>query len=126
MSEISSAIIAGFVDEGNEKADRIEQCLLDLEKKPGSNELLAEVFRAMHSLKGATSFLGFTKLCALAHAGESLLTRLRDGSLQINPDVTNALLSLVDVMRDLLSEIAATGSEGCGDHSALFSRLKQL
>ena len=125
MTELGFAI-AGFVDEGNEKADRIERCLIDLEKKPGSKELVVEIFRAMHSFKGATSFLGFTELCALAHAGESLLTRLRDGSLQMNPDVASALLSLVDVMRDLLSEIAATGQEGSGDHSVLLKTLKQL
>jgi two-component system, chemotaxis family, sensor kinase CheA len=125
MSEIST-IVAGFVDEGNDKADRIEQYVIDLEKKPGSKELLVEVFRAMHSLKGATSFLGFTKLCALAHAGENLLARLREGSLQVNPEVTSALLSLVDVMRDHLSQIAATGREDYNDNAALLSKLRRL
>jgi len=75
-------------------------------------ELLVEVFRALHTIKGATSFLGFTKLCALAHTGESLLARLRDGALAINQEIITALLSLVDAIREMLSDIAATGQEG--------------
>ncbi len=71
MSEMS-AIVLEFVEEGNEKADQLEKYLIQLENSPASQELLVEVFRALHTIKGATSFLGFTKLCALAHTGESL------------------------------------------------------
>jgi two-component system chemotaxis sensor kinase CheA len=125
MNETSD-IVAGFIDEGNEKTDRLERHLICLEKDPGSKELLTEIFRAIHSLKGATSFLGFTKLGALTHAGESLLARLRDGSLMATPEIISALLLLVDAMRELLGQIAATGSEGNGDHSALMATLSRM
>jgi two-component system chemotaxis sensor kinase CheA len=121
-----NAIIMQFVEEGNEKADRVEQHLLQLEENPSSRELLAEVFRAMHTIKGATSFLGFTKLCTLAHTGESLLVRLRDGTLVTNPEIISALLSLVDAIREGLSDIAATGQEGNSEYGALMSRLVRL
>ena len=121
-----NAIVIEFVEEGNEKADQVERHLIDLEKNPSSKELLAEVFRALHSIKGATSFLGFTKLCALAHTGESLLARLRDGALVINPEITSALLSLVDAIREILSEIAATGAEGKADYATLIATLTRL
>ncbi len=52
-----SAIVTEFVEEGNERADQVERHLIQLEKNPGSRELLAEVFRAMHTIKGATSNL---------------------------------------------------------------------
>jgi two-component system chemotaxis sensor kinase CheA len=121
-----NAIIMQFVEEGNEKADQVEQHLLQLEENPSSRELLAEVFRAMHTIKGATSFLGFTKLCTLAHTGESLLVRLRDGTLVTNPEIISALLSLVDAIREGLSDIAATGQEGNSEYGALMSRLVRL
>jgi len=125
MSEMD-AIIVEFVQEGNEKADQVERHLIQLERNPGSRELLTEIFRAMHSIKGATSFLGFTKLGTLAHTGESLLARLRDGALATGPEITSALLSLVDAIRELLSEIAATGREGGGDYTSLISTLTRL
>lgn len=125
MSEMD-AIIAEFLHEGNEKADQVEHHLIQLEGHPSAMDLLPEVFRAVHSLKGATSFLGFSKLCALAHIGEGLLARLRDGSLAISPEITAALLSLVDATREILSEIAATGKEGNRDYSELTNTLMRL
>jgi two-component system chemotaxis sensor kinase CheA len=125
MSEMDG-IITEFVQEGNEKADLVERSLIRLEKDPSSRELLAEVFRALHSIKGATSFLGFTKLGTLAHSGESLLVRLRDGTLTTNPEITSALLSLVDATRELLSQIEATGQEGDGDYAVLLDTLGRL
>lgn len=125
MSEMDS-IVMEFVVEGNEKADEVEKHLIKLENDPNSKESLAKVFRAVHTIKGATGFLGFTKLCALAHSGESLLVPLRDGVLVANSDITGALLSLVDAMREILSEIAATGHEGDTDYSVLENTLTRL
>jgi two-component system chemotaxis sensor kinase CheA len=121
-----SAIVLEFVEEGNEKADQLEHQLILLEKSPGSQELLTETFRALHTIKGATSFLGFTKLCALAHTGESLLARMRDGNLTANQEIISALLSLVDAIREMLSDIAATGQEGNREYPDLISTLTRL
>jgi two-component system chemotaxis sensor kinase CheA len=125
MSDMN-AIVLEFVAEGNEKADLLEHHLILLEKSPASQELLVEVFRALHTIKGATSFLGFTKLCALAHTGESLLARLRNSALAINQEIITALLSLVDAIREMLSDIAATGQEGNREYAALINTLTQL
>jgi len=125
MSEMN-AIVIEFVEEGNEKADLLEHHLILLEKSPGSEELLVEVFRALHTIKGATSFLGFTKLCALAHTGESLLARLRDGTLAINQEIITALLSLVDAIREMLSDIAESGQEGKREYGVLTNLLIRL
>ncbi|HEY6269539.1 MAG TPA: Hpt domain-containing protein [Candidatus Acidoferrum sp.] len=125
MSEMS-AIVLEFVEEGNEKADQLERYLIQLESSPSSQELLVEVFRALHTIKGATSFLGFTKLCALAHTGESLLARMRDGALLINQEIITALLSLVDAIREMLSDIAATGQEGKREYTVLIDTLNRV
>jgi len=121
-----SAIVMEFVEEGNEKADQVERHLIQLEENPSSRESLAEVFRAMHTIKGATSFLGFTRLGALAHTGESLLVPLRDGALVTNQEIVTALLSLVDAIREILTEIAATGQEGRKDYTVLVNTLTRL
>ena len=121
-----SAIVMEFVEEGNEKADQVERCLIQLEENPGSRELLAEVFRAMHTIKGATSFLGFKRLCALTHTGESLLARLRDGTMVTNQQIITTLLSLVDAIREMLSDIGETGQEGNKDYTTLIATLNRL
>lgn len=120
------AIVLEFVEEGKEKADNIEHRLIQLEKQPGSRELLAEVFRDVHTIKGATGFLGFTKLGALAHTGETLLVRLRDGLLVTNQEIISALLALVDAIREMLSVIETTGKEGERDYAALIATLARL
>jgi two-component system chemotaxis sensor kinase CheA len=125
MSEMSD-IVMEFVQEGNEKANQLEHHLIDLENNPHSPELLTEVFRALHTIKGATSFLGFSKLGALAHTGESLLVRLRDGALVMNQEIAGALLSLVDAIRETLGEIASTGNEGNADYAVLTKTLTRL
>jgi two-component system chemotaxis sensor kinase CheA len=124
--EEMGAIVLEFVEEGNEKADNLERHLIQLEKCPASQELLTEAFRALHTIKGATSFLGFTKLCTVAHAGESLLARIRGGTLGVNQEIITALLSLVDAIREMLSNIAASGHEGNREYAALISTLSRF
>ena len=70
-----------FVAESQDGLERMELCLTELEKRPGDTELVSEIFRAVHTIKGATGFLGFTRLQALAHTGEGLLVALREGRI---------------------------------------------
>ena len=125
MSEMD-VIVNEFVEEGTEKVQQLERHLLQLEKNPASRDVLVELFRTLHTIKGATSFLGFTKLCGLAHDGEKLLARLRDGGLACSPQIVNALLSLVDAIREILSEISATGKEGAKNYADLAKTLVTL
>jgi chemotaxis protein histidine kinase CheA len=62
-----------FLIESQEVLDRMEHCLTDLEERPQDTGLLAEIFRSVHTIKGATGFWGFKRLEKLAHAGENLL-----------------------------------------------------
>ncbi len=101
-----------FLLESQEGLDRMERCLTDLEARPGDTELLAEIFRAVHTIKGTTGFLGFGRLEALSHAGENLLGLLRDGSLAANPEIVSGLLALMDNLRGILRSIEATSAEG--------------
>jgi two-component system, chemotaxis family, sensor kinase CheA len=86
-------LIQELLVESNENLDRLDSELVKLESDPTSADLLASIFRSIHSIKGACGFLGFNKLQALAHAGESLLSKLRDGTLALTPEISSALLT---------------------------------
>jgi two-component system, chemotaxis family, sensor kinase CheA len=119
-------IIAEFLVESHENLDQLDSDLVALEQDPTSRELLGGVFRTIHTIKGTTGFLGFGHLEALTHAGESLLSKLRDGELRLTAEITDALLMTVDAVRALLAAIEATGQEGDPDHAALIATLTRL
>jgi two-component system chemotaxis sensor kinase CheA len=115
-----------FLIESQEGLDRMERCLTDLEEKPQDTGLIGEIFRAVHTIKGTTGFLGFKRLETLAHAGENLLGQLRDGKLVANQEIITGLLHLLDGLRSILKAIETTESEGAGDDATLISQLKEL
>ena len=110
-----SNIVKDFLQESYENLDRLDRELVGLEKNPRDSDALASVFRTIHTIKGTCGFLGFDKLEKVAHVGENLLTRLRDGQLILDPEITTGLLSMVDAVRQMLKEIESTGQDG-GDY----------
>lgn len=121
-----SDIVQDFLVESYENLDRLDRELVGLEKNPHDREALASVFRTIHTIKGTCGFLGFNKLEKVAHVGENLLTRLRDGQLTLNPELTTALLGMVDAVRQMLNQIEVSGQEGERDDSVLISTLGRL
>ena len=119
-------IIKEFLIESYENLDQLERDLVNLEKSPNSPDLIASIFRTIHTIKGTSGFLALGKLEALAHVAENLLSRLRDGKLVLNGEITGALLESVDDIREMLSNIEANGTEGDGDYTALIATLARL
>jgi two-component system chemotaxis sensor kinase CheA len=115
-----------FLIESQEGLDRMERCLTDLEERPQDSDLLGEIFRAVHTIKGTTGFLGFKRLEKLAHAGENLLGLLRDGKLSANQPIITGLLQLMDGLRSILKTIENHNHEGSGDDAALIQQLHNL
>ena len=101
-----------FVAESREGLDRMEECLTRLEQRHTDPELVDELFRIIHTLKGTTGFLGFTRLEALAHAGEHLFGALRGGHLDVTGQLVTLLLNLLDRIRKIVLLIETTGAEG--------------
>jgi two-component system chemotaxis sensor kinase CheA len=126
MSGDDSEIVKEFLVESYENLDRLDRELVGLEKNPDDRDALSSVFRTIHTIKGTCGFLGFNKLEAVAHVGENLLTRLRDRQLVLTPEITTALLSMVDAVRQMLSQIETAGQEGKRDDSALIATLTHL
>jgi two-component system chemotaxis sensor kinase CheA len=104
-------IVQEFLVESHENLDQLDRDLVDLEQQPNSRELLSSIFRTIHTIKGTSGFLAFSRLESLTHVGENLLSRLRDGELTMTPEIASALLRMVDTVRALLAVVERTGTD---------------
>lgn len=119
-------IAKDFLIEAYELLNAFDNDLLELEKGSSDPDLLARIFRGIHTIKGTSGFLNFDKLVSITHVGESLLDLLRKGEVAPNREITSALLTLGDAVRQILASIETAGSEGDTDYSALLATLKRL
>src|SRR3982751_7010885 len=126
MEAIEDEIVAEFLVASHENLDQLDTDLLALEQDPSSRDLLAGIFRTIHTIKGTSGFLAFHRLEKLTHVGENLLSRLRDGRIALTDARSTALLKMVDAIRGLLADIERTGGETEVDHSELITTLSTL
>jgi two-component system chemotaxis sensor kinase CheA len=119
-------IVREFLVESHENLDQLDQDLVALEESPGSRELLGSVFRTIHTIKGTAGFLAYGRLERVTHAGENLLVELRDGKRSMDQRTTDVLLRLVDVVREILTAIAADSTEGAVDIDGVLDAVAQL
>jgi two-component system chemotaxis sensor kinase CheA len=119
-------VVREFLVESHESLDQLDRDLVALEKDPTSKDRLASIFRTIHTIKGTCGFLSFGKLESVAHVGENLLSRLREGLLVLDADITSALLAMVDAVRHMLANIESTGNDGDNDYAELVARLNEL
>ena len=94
-----------FLVEAGEHFELIEQNFLTLEGAPGDLEILNGIFRSVHTIKGASGFLGLTKVQALAHIGENVLDDLRKGRMAVSPAVMELLFETEDVLKVLVNDV---------------------
>ncbi|MGD9701942.1 MAG: chemotaxis protein CheW [Acidimicrobiia bacterium] len=118
-------VIAEFLVESRENLDQLDQALVSLEQVSDPN-VLAAIFRTIHTIKGTAGFLGFSTLESVTHVGENLLSKLRDGELALTTQVTDALLAMADAVRGILDAVEAGGDEGTAEHADLVDRLHRL
>lgn len=119
-------VVKEFLVESYENLDRLDRDFVALETDPTAADRIGSIFRTIHTIKGTCGFLGFGKLESVAHVGENLLSRLRDGQLVMNTEITTGLLKLADTVREILRFIESTGAEGDKDYSAVVDLLKKL
>ncbi|MEU4421113.1 chemotaxis protein CheA [Actinoplanes sp. NPDC024001] len=117
-------IVGEFLMESHENLDQIDRDLVSLEQDPNSRDLISRIFRAIHTIKGTSGFLAFSRLEKLAHAGESLLSRLRDGVQPVTPETITVLLLCIDGVRSLLSSIEETQSEADVDIESMIVKIQ--
>jgi two-component system chemotaxis sensor kinase CheA len=115
-----------FLLETYENLAQLDNDLIALEQNPTERTTLARVFRTLHSVKGTAGFVGLPKLQAVAHAAESLLSRLRAGEITFNGSIASGILAVVDAIRGVLASVEAGAGEGPGDYTSLIARLDEL
>ncbi len=125
-------ILIDFVSESEENLDTIEISLIDLEQDPTNKDIINDIFRPFHTIKGVSGFLSLTKINTLAHTTENLLDSARSGDFIIEQTVTDAILESVDTLKKLV-DIVRNGTQSGylepDDHidvDHLTDRLKQL
>ncbi len=116
-------IIQEFLVESYENLDRLDLEFVELEGDPTSEDLLASIFRTIHTIKGTSGFFGFSHLEKVSHAGETLLSLLRDRDLDLDVDKTNALLAMVDAIRSILGVVESDGTDGTEEWADLTAEL---
>ena len=119
-------VLREFLLESEEGLNQLDRDFVALERAPGDRECLGRIFRCVHTIKGTSGFLGFAKLEALTHTGESLLSKLRDGVLVLDGPMASALLAMVDAVRRILTAVEGNGEEGNEDHTALIAELQRV
>lgn len=105
-------LVADFIIESREHLETIEPNLLELEKTPENLALLNDIFRPMHSLKGASGFLGLNRINKLAHRAENVLDELRKGTMTVDSVIMDIILATTDAFNNMLNSLEETNSEG--------------
>lgn len=121
--QLDDQILDEFLIEAEEIFDQLDVDFVKLESSPDDKALIGNIFRAVHTLKGSSGFFGFERIEKVAHASESLLSKLRDGTYVIDVAITNALLSAIDCLREVVNKIQSARAEPAGDDTALVERL---
>ena len=117
--------VTDFLVESREGLQEFEECLLQLESSPRDGKALSSAFRVLHTVKGSSGFLGFDALRNLAHSGESLLGRARDGELELDSPTCQLLFDLLDNISTVLAAVEATGSDEGIDLAQINTLLNQ-
>jgi two-component system chemotaxis sensor kinase CheA len=117
-------LISEFLTETAESLDVIDSELVRFENNPEDRAILDNIFRLLHTVKGTCGFLGLPRLEAVAHAGETLLGKFRDGELAVTPPMVTLVLQAIDQIKVVLEALEATGAEPAGDDAELIKRLE--
>ena len=116
-------LLKEFLTETSENLAVLDVELVKLEQNPNDMELLGNIFRLVHTVKGTCGFLGLSRLESVAHAGENVLGKVRDGEIEVGAEAVSLILECLDRIRTVMQDLEATGSEPAGDDTDLIKRL---
>ncbi len=104
-------IVESFLIESKEILESLDVDIIEMEKRPDDTELLNQVFRSFHTIKGSAGFLSLNKLTAITHKGEDLLNKLRKKEVALNNEIMEAILIAFDKLKELIFCIEANHNE---------------
>src|ERR1700682_4009528 len=118
-------LLREFLTETSESLDTVDNQLVRFEQDPNNAKILDNIFRLVHTIKGTCGFLGLPRLEALAHAGETLMGKFRDG-MPVTAEAVTLILSSIDRIKEILSQLEATEAEPEGTDQDLIVKLEQM
>jgi two-component system chemotaxis sensor kinase CheA len=120
------SLLNEFLTETNESLATLDLELVRLEQDRNDGAILGNIFRLMHTIKGTCGFLGLPRLESVAHAGENVLGKFRDGELLVTPGAVTLILKCIDQIRVILAELEAHGAEPQGDDKILIAEINAM
>ncbi|WNJ92049.1 chemotaxis protein CheW [Bosea sp. 685] len=118
-------LLQEFLSETGENIDTVDRELVRFEQEPNNREILRNIFRLVHTVKGTCGFIGLPRLEALTHAAESVIGQFRDGAT-VSAIAVTAILETIDRIKEILAELAEKGQEPVGNDEALITELLAL
>jgi two-component system chemotaxis sensor kinase CheA len=103
ISDDDVSLVLDFINESREHIESAEAGLLELEKNPDNKEVLNQIFRAFHTIKGMAGFLNLTEIGSLAHSAENLLDLARKGELILTDKNTDAVFESLDMLKKMIA-----------------------
>ena len=118
-------LLREFLTETSESLDTVDNQLVKFEQEPNNAKILDNIFRLVHTIKGTCGFLGLPRLEALAHAGETLMGKFRDG-MPVTAEAVTVILSSIDRIKEILAGLEATEAEPEGNDRDLIGKLEAM
>ena len=118
-------LLREFLTETSESLDTVDNQLVRFEQDPNNAKILDNIFRLVHTIKGTCGFLGLPRLEALAHAGETLMGKFRDG-MPVTAEAVTLILSSIDRIKEILGGLEATEAEPEGTDQDLIVQLHEM
>ena len=115
-----------FIDETKEHIQTLNDQVLILEAEPENIDTVNEIFRAAHSLKGMAGTMGFKRMQRLTHDMENVFSEVRNGKLNVNPDIVDVVFKCLDCIEGYLDNIMNSGDEGTEDNEDVINVLNDI
>ncbi|WP_113675196.1 chemotaxis protein CheA [Vallitalea guaymasensis] len=115
-----------FIEESKEHLQSLNESLLELEKNTDNVELINEVFRVAHTLKGMAATMGYKRMQKLTHDMENVLSEIRNGSIKVEANLLDVLFQCLDALEQYVDLIVESGSEGDNDNQNIIDKLNMI
>ncbi|AGX43302.1 chemotaxis protein CheA [Clostridium saccharobutylicum] len=128
MSEIYERpeMIKAFLDELEEEIQFLEKCILELETNETTENVIQDIFRAAHTLKGSSSAMGYEKMKLLTHEMENVFDKIRNNLLKVTKPMINLLFKCIDCLTLLKEDFLAHKNETQIEIKHLVHHLKEI
>ncbi|SDB10331.1 chemotaxis protein CheA [Eubacterium oxidoreducens] len=115
-----------FIDETNGHLQDLSDSVMTLENEPDNMDMINEIFRAAHSLKGMAGTMGFKRMQHLTHDMENVFQEVRSGNMKVNSELIDVIFECLDAIEGYLDNVKATSDEGTDDNEALIKELNRV